>query len=267
MRKSYRAMLVGPLLLWEGRRVVGSSSSSSRGGSKELARALWLAKKDMRRTWHSYPLTGLCLLFLGFLVVPSVHGVFEFRGLGAEGQRVEDFCNAFFADCAFLAICAFLAVNALSSSGLLVFRGLPIPAASLVGSRAVSLPFALILNVPAFFLPAFFLDPGGLGASYVWFAGTWIGYGLLASGIVLLIGLTTNANSYVPTSLFLGIQLVLALALLEWNAGFGLVGGAAKLARDYGALPAVVSILAGSAAFAIMSRATADRLQKKGRSS
>ena len=244
--------------------MVGSSPSSTRtrGGSRGLTGAVWLAKEELRRTWPSYLLTGLALLFLGFLVVPTFSGVFELRGFGVEGKRVADFSNVFFADCAFLVTCAFLGVNALSSSRLLVFRGLPIPAGSLVGSSAVSLLFALILNVPAFFLPAyFFSDLGELGTSYVWFAGTWIGYVLLSSGLVLLVGLTAGGGAYALVSTCLGIPL--ALALLEWTAGFGLVGGSAGLARDYGALPAVLSILAGSGAFAILSRASADRLQKR----
>jgi len=33
-------------------------------------------------------LTGLFVLFLGFFVVPSVSGVFEFEGFGERGQRM-----------------------------------------------------------------------------------------------------------------------------------------------------------------------------------
>jgi len=258
-------MLVGALSRGEEQRMVGSSPSSTRarGVSRGWTGAVWLAKEELRRNWPSYLLTGLALLFLGFLVVPSLSGVFELRGFGVEGKRVADSSNAFFADCAFLVICAFLGMNALSSSRLLVFRGLPIPAGSLVGGSAVSLLFALVLNVPAFFLPAFFFsDLGGLGASYVWFAGTWIGYVLASSGLVLLVGHTAGGGAFARISACLGIPLVLALALLEWTAGFGLVGGSAELARDYGALPTVFSLLAGAAAFAILSRATAERLRK-----
>ena len=75
---------------------MGASSSSSmraraRDCSDELAGALWLAKKEMERAWHSYPLTGLLLLFLGFFVVPSVSGVFDLKGFGAGGQRMDGF--------------------------------------------------------------------------------------------------------------------------------------------------------------------------------
>ena len=54
-----------------------------------FAEAFWLAGKEMRRTWLSYPLTGLFALFLGFFVVPSLSGVFEFDGFGVEGRRME----------------------------------------------------------------------------------------------------------------------------------------------------------------------------------
>jgi hypothetical protein len=246
--------------------MVESRPSNTRDGSGGLAGVFWLAKGEIRRGWVAYPLAVLVLLFLGLLVMPSLSSVFEFRGFGAEGKRLEDFFNAFFVDSIFLVICAFLAINPISSR-LLIFRDLPIPARSLVGGRTVLLLFALILNVPAFFLPAFSLDLGELGASYVWFAGTWVGYSLLASGLVLLIGLSAGGRPYAPISICLGMLVVLVLAILEWTVGSSLVGGSAELVRDYGALPAVVSILAGSAGFVILARITAERLQKKDLSS
>jgi len=240
-----------------------------------LAGAFWLARKEMRRAWLSYPLTGLLLLFLGFFVVPSVSGLFELQGFGLEGQRVEDFYNAFFSDCLFLVICAFLAVNAVSgnrtpgrrdtfSSTLLLLGGLPVPAGSLVGSRAVSLTFALVLNVPAFFLPVFFLsDLGELGTSYVWFVGTWIGYGLLFSGLGLLLRLTATDEASVPISIGVGAAIVATLAVLEWTVGLDLVGRTAQLAQGYGPLPALLSILVGAAAFVLLAWLTVHRIHER----
>ncbi len=51
-----------------------------------FAGAFWLAKREARRAWISYLLTGLILLSVGFLVVPVASGVFEFDGLG-RGER------------------------------------------------------------------------------------------------------------------------------------------------------------------------------------
>jgi hypothetical protein len=259
---------------------MGESSSSSmraraRGGSNGLAGALWLAKKEMERTWLSYPLTGMLLLFLGFFVVPSVSGLFEFEGFGAEAQRMEEFYNAFFSDCLFLLICAYLAVNAVSvtrtlgrrgtlSSRLVFLRKLPIPAASLVVSRAVSLLFALVLNVPAFFLPVFSLsDLGELGTSYLWFAGIWIGYGLLASGLYLLLELTVDAKAFTLISFGLTASLIVIVALLEWTLNLNLVGRTVELAPSHGAIAAVFSILAGGAAFMLLAWLSVHRIRKR----
>ena len=258
-----------------------ASSSSSmrtkdRGDVHRFTGAFWLAKKEMKRTWLSYPLTGLFVLFLGFFVVPSLSGIFEFEGFGAGGQRMEDFYNAFFADYLFLVICAFLCVNAISrdytliwrdtsSSRLLFLRSLPIPAGSLVGSRVIAMLFALVLGAPAFFLPAFFLtDLGELGASYLWFACVWIGYCLLASGLWLLCELTVSGGVYTLIYFGFAASLMTVLALLEWTIDLSLVGRTAQLAQSsYGSLVAIFSLLAGGAAFALLSRVTTRRLQKR----
>jgi hypothetical protein len=261
---------------------MSSSSTSSvrmmeeRADGKGSADAFWLTSKEVRRTWLSYVLTGLFFLFLGFFVVPSVSGVFELEGFGAGEQRMEDFYNAYFADYLFLVICAFLGVNAISrdytlawrdpfSFRLLFLRSLPIPAESLVASRALGMLFALLINAPVFFLPAFFLsDLGELGASYLWFACVWIGYGLLASGLCLLCELTVNGRVYTLMYFGLAAALMVVLALLEWALDLSLVTRTAELAQSsYGALPAICSVLAGAAAFALLSRLTVRRLQKR----
>jgi len=74
-----------------------------------FAGAFWLAKREVRRVWISYPLTGVLLMLMGFFVVPSVWGVFEFDGLGTTGERMEGFYIASFSDCLFVVVCAFLA--------------------------------------------------------------------------------------------------------------------------------------------------------------
>ncbi len=241
-----------------------------------FAKSLWLAKREIKRAWLSYVLSGLFVLFLGFSALVSLSGVFELEGFGAGGQRMEEHFNAFFADFLFLLVCAFLGVNVISgdytpdrhdtcSSRLVFLRSLPIPAESLVGSRALSIRFALVLNAPAFFLPAFFLsDLGELGTSYVWFAGTWVGYCLLASGLWLLLELTVSDRVYARIYLGLTASLMAVLALLEWTLELGLVGRTVELARNYGPLPAILSILAGAAAFALLAWLTVHRIHERG---
>ncbi len=241
-----------------------------------FAGAFWLARKEMKRAWLSYLLSGLFVLFLGFFAVPSLSGVFELEGFGAGEQRVEDYYNAFFSDYLFLVVCAFLGVNVMSrdytlawrdtySSRLLFLRNLPISAGSLVASRALCMLLALVPGVSAFFLPALFLtDPGELGTTtYLPFAGVWIGYSLLASGLFLLFELTVNGRIYALISFGFAASLMVVLALLEWTLGLSLVGRTAELAQRYGALPDVFSILAGGVAFALLCRVTVRRLQKR----
>ena len=143
-------------------------------------------------------------------------------------------------------------------------RSLPISTRSLVGSRLISMLIALVLGALAFFLPAFFLsDLGALGTSYLWFCGVWIGYSLLGAGLCLLFELTVNGKVYTLISFGFAAALMVVLALLEWTLDLSLVGRTAELARSYGAFPAIFSVLAGGAAFALLSRVTFNRLQKR----
>jgi hypothetical protein len=259
-----------------------SASSSSgvrmkeRGGMHSFTESFWLAKKEMKRTWLSYPLSGLFVLALGLFAVPSLSGVFEFEGSGTVGLRVGDHYNDFIADYLFLVVGAFLGVNAISRdytlaswqdtylSRLLFMRELPISTESLVASRVISILFALILYAPAFFVPAFFLsDLGALGASYLWFCGVWIGYGLLGSGVCLLLELTSSGKVYTLISFGFAASLMVVLALLEWTVNLSLVGRMAQLAQSAGALAAVLSILAGGAALVLLSRLTVRRIEKQ----
>jgi hypothetical protein len=243
-----------------------------------FAKSLWLAKREIKRAWLSYVLSGLFVLFLGFSALVSLSGVFELEGFGAGGKKMEEHFNAFFADFLFLLVCAFLGVNAISgdytpdwrdtcSSRLVFLRSLPVPAGSLVGSRALCMLLALVPGVTAFFLPALYLtDPGELGTklSYLPFAGVWIGYSLLGSGLWLILELTVSGKIYTLISFGFAASLMAGVALLEWILDLSLVERTAQLAQEgYGALPAIFSILAGGVAFAFLFRAAIQRLEQR----
>jgi hypothetical protein len=188
---------------------------------------------------------------------------------------VEGSFNAFFSDCLFVVMCAFLAATVVlgeseparrsaSFRGLVIQRHLAVPAGSVVGSGALRMLLALVLNVPAVFLPAFLLsDLGGLGVPYLWFCGVWVGYGLVASGLLLLLELTVEGKARARISIGGAAAVVLVLAILEWTVDLRLVGSTAELAQVFGALPAVLSIVAGSASFVLLAWATAGRLEKR----
>jgi hypothetical protein len=242
-----------------------------------FAEALWLARKEMKRAWLSYPLSGLFVLSLGLFAVPSLSGVFELAGSGAVGLRVGDHYNDFISDYLFLVVGAFLGVNAISRdytlaswqdtylSTLRFKRKLPVSTESLVASRVLSMLFALVLYAPAFFVPAYFLsDIGEIGTgTYLWFCGVWIGYGLLGSGLCLLLELTSSGKVYTLISFGFTALVMFVLALLEWTVNLSLVGRTAELAQSVGALAAIFSIVAGGAALALLARITARRIEKR----
>lgn len=188
---------------------------------------------------------------------------------------MEGFFNASFSDCLFVVVCAFLAATVVSGesaparrsasfSGLVILRHLAVPAGSVVGSRALRMLLALVLNVPAVFLPAFLLsDLGGLGVSYLWFCGVWVGYGLLAAGLLLLLELTVEGKA--QARIFMGgaAAVAFALVILERTVDLRLVERTVELAQVHGAIPAVLSILAGSVSFVLVAWVTAGRLERR----
>jgi hypothetical protein len=251
----------------------------------EFVGAVWFAKKEMKGAWLSYSLTGLFVVFMGLFGVATLSGIFELEGFGAWGQRMEDYCNAFFLDYLFLTVCALLGVNTVyggrgplllswdtwretpTSRKLLFLRGLPVPAGSLVGSRMISMLFALMVNAVAFFTPVFLLsDLRELGTSkYLWFAGIWIGYALATSGLYLLCELTLRSDkAHTLFSFGLATSLIVVVLLIEWTLEPSLVEKTAKLAQShYGALLAILSILVGGTALMLLPRLTAGRIEKR----
>jgi hypothetical protein len=216
----------------------------------------------------------------------SVSGVFELKGFGAVGQRMEEYYNAFFTDYLFLMVCAFLGVNVVSKDcmaplvrdgwrgtfslwELPVLRRLPLSAGSMVGSRLIFMLVALAFNATLFFGVVYsFSDLGDLGRSYLWFAGIWLGYSLLAAGLYLAseLTLTRSGKAHVLLSSFIfAASLMVFVALLEWALEPTLVEMTAKLAeKSYGAPAAIFSILAGGASLVLLSWLTARRIQKRG---
>ena len=251
--------------------VTGRSNAATKrdDGSGGIAGAFWLVRWELGTVRPPYELGALLYLLFGFLAVPILYGVFEFGGMGLGGSRMEGFFNDFLADAYFLVVCAFLGVGVLGrrdaiSSRLLFLRGLPIPVGSVVAWRAVSMLSALAANAAVFFSPAFLFSAfGDLGASYLWFEAIWVGYGLLASGLYLILELSANGRARITIFVGFVLSLVLAAALIEWTASPGLVGRTVDLTRNNGALPAVFSVVGGAAAFILLARVAVRRVRSR----
>lgn len=238
--------------------------------------AVWLAGKEIRRSWISYPVTGLAMLLMGLLVAPSMDGILSVEGFGEDGREFEDWYNAFPLDFFFLAFGMLLALNWMSgeyfrvferdafSERLIFMRGLPVSAGTLVGSRMVSLCFALAFNVPAFFVPVYLIsDLGRLGWSFPWFGLIWVGYSLLGAGLWLLAEFGIRGKTYVWLS-FAGTALIIAAVMfLEWAVGLRAVDRIAGLAQSNGPLAAFVALAVGAAGFALMARSATRRIERR----
>lgn len=248
----------------EGTRVQGSAD------------AFWLARKEMRRAWPSYVLGGSIVSLLGCFAAVSLSGVLEMDGLGA-GEKMGEFYNAFFADFLFLLVCAVLGANTLLryytqywrdtfSTRLALLSSLPISAGALVGSRVLCMLFTLVLGALAFFLPVYFFSDLGeeLGTgTYLSFCGVWVGYGLLGAGLWLLLEFGVSGRAYALISYTFALTLMVVVAVLQWTAGLSLVERTTQLAQSgYGALSSIFSILAGGAAFVLLTRATIRHIRK-----
>lgn len=264
-----------------GRRdLFGASNPASRTASMRLcAQALWLARVEMKWAWPSYVLSVLIVLSLGLAAAVSLSlGVSEFEAMVLRGRNTEELYGAFFADYLFLLVCAVLGANILLgyytrnwrgtlSSRLVFLRSLPISAGILVGSRMISMLFALVVGAFAFFVPVYFLSDLGteLGIrAYLLFCAVWIGYGLLGSGISLFFEFGVSGRTYVLISYCFAVPLIIVVVLLESTEYMGLVGRMARMAQSgHGALLAGLSILMGGAAFLLLSSATVRRLQRR----
>ncbi len=241
-----------------------------------LADALWLAGKEIRRSWLSYPASGIFMFVLGVMAAPGLSRIAVGEGFGEHGDRFERAFGALFPDYLFLIVGLILCVNTLSrdylvvwsadpfSSRLAFLRSLPIPSRSIVAGRMLSMLFTLPFAVPAFFVPVYLVsDLRAMGASYLWFVGIWVGYGLFGAGLTLLMELGLDGKTYTVIIFAMVVPILVIVAILEFTVEMRLVERTVALVGDYGPLPAAVSLVAGAGLFALLARLTARRIERR----
>lgn len=241
-----------------------------------ISQARWLAWQEIKRSWLSYPVTALAMLFFGYVTASIVDGFLVVEGFGEGGRTYANRFEAFVADYLFLGIVAFLAVNWMSreyfrvfsedafSERLVFMRGLPISAATLVLGRMVSMGFSFLFNTPAFFVPVYLISNlDGLGWAFLWFVAIWVGYSLAGIGISLLAEFTISGRVYVWATCIGVVLLMFGLIFLELTVDLRAVSRIAGLVESYGPLPALISVLLGAAALAILTKITIRRVERR----
>lgn len=244
---------------------------------KSWREAFWLARNDIRRTWISYPATGLVVLCAGLFYTVLFPGWFSRFGLFGEREgNFTGFVNDFVLDMGFLMVIPILVINAIlnrdysarfaadNMSGRIAFlRSLPITTRELVTSRILTMLITLPVAAPLFFLPPYLLSPA-LGerltpAQYLWFAAIWISYALLVGGGYMYVWLGVSGSTDRRITLGLMFLIPIFVGLLN---GFGIhvVEVTISLAQAHGPLAATTALAIGSAGLILWGRAAERRL-------
>lgn len=237
--------------------------------------ALWLARRDIRSSWMSFPAEAVAGLVLGLLATAQYRNALM-DGATALGPIVLDFF--------LLSIVAVLSVNLLfnrdyfreisdeSFNGRLSFlRSMPVSAKSIVLGRVASMLLTLVCSAPAFFL-APYLVYGGLREAvgfpeYVWYFGMWLGYAVLAVGGFVFCNFAFNwklEGNWLPATAWLlgayGLLVIAANLVLEDGLALSLL----ELAKSAGGpFAAIASVLVGGAALAACVSISAKRLERR----
>ena len=243
-----------------------------------LREARWLAAKELRRTWLSYPATGLFVFFFGFMLTGWVEIFSEALDNGPSEDAEEATFGAYYVDVFFLALGLLLVGNYVSrdylsswvdsfSKRLYFLRSLPISVWGVVMSRMLTMVPALVFTVPALFLPVYFLSEAfasQLGPlQYLWFAAIWVGYGFFWAGLFLYLELGIHGKTYNWLAIGMVVFLLFLFWPLDWLLDLRLVGRTIELVGTYGALPAIAALLVGITGFVLWGRATVRRIERR----
>lgn len=234
---------------------------------------LYLARRELRRTWRSYIWALIIALIMG-VVAAFILGAASGQGTASEHQPSSAVLNLVFV----ILIAALPRTGAWHSGAsgstgwtvpsnehLAFLRSLPLTADRIVAARALSSVASVMILCAAFFTPLFSLA-GSLraelgAAGCLLFALFWSGCALAfeAVGLFTELGFFGIAGilSY-AVAIFLGGAVAGALGAQET-----VVSVVSGLVRDHGALPAFVALGGGCGALALSWLATSWRLRKK----
>ena len=237
--------------------------------------AWWLAERDARRAWLSFPATALLAVALGLFTGVLTSDVFHAR---AEHDAI---FPSLLLDFYFMGVAGlFLTLNALFnkdysaywrrdylSKRLFFLRSLPIGVRELVLSRVIIMLLTLVVTAPCFFLPLYLVsaDPafGSDPVRYAWFVALWLGYALFAGGANMYAWLGTDGRTNLWVALIVMALLALVIGLSNAAFGVGIVVGTMGLVRAYGPLPAVLALLAGLGTLFLWALAMERRLERR----
>lgn len=230
--------------------------------------AATLALAEFKRGWTSWLHTILGTLFLAVTGGAAVAGPFLLDWTGSFPTAVSDFFM--------ILVCTCLAYNWADgryfrlwqdpfADRLRFLRALPVPARDLVLGRILTMAFGLLVLTPVFFLPPYLftiLDGAPpQPTAYAYYALIWAGYGLFSGGMMLYLELGFHGKVAYALVLAWMVVLIVVFVLLRFVLDVRVAAGIAELARTYGPLPALVSLLVGATALGVFGLVATRRLR------
>lgn len=239
-----------------------------------LKDALWLAIRDIRASWLSYPATVVVSSLLGLLGAVQFGGALS-EDTGGFGQFVLDLY--------LLSIVSVLGTNLIfnwdyyATAGMKGFderlsflRSLPIRGRAAIAGRTICALVSLALAVPSFFPVPYLVngslrDAVGVG-DYLWFCGFWVGYALVVTGGLCIFGSFGFRWNFAGMPLYMAGS-ILAYFLVPVVLNFVFANGLAltllQASKSHGPLVAVVPLVVGVVSLAFAVRMAESRLERR----
>jgi hypothetical protein len=220
---------------------------------------LWLAGRDIRRTWLAYLASAGYLLLMGALLSPQRdYGVGTWSTEAIVPIITMILTQPFFSR-------DYLSWDIDRVAERLTFLGLlPIPMDVIVGGRMLTLIVAAVLNVHAFFVPMHLLGEWGIGAgTYVWFVLFWTGIAIAATGYGLCMEMATSVKRYTLTNV--GVLGVLIAVITVLGAEFDIwsVEASVELVTRVGPVAALASLAIGTGVYVASGRVATGLLRRR----
>jgi hypothetical protein len=211
---------------------------------------LWLVRREMRRTWRSYLASAVYMAFMSvFFAVATVN---------EQSDYMIDFL--------FVVVTSVLATNFMRADyfrysddpfgpNVAFLRSLPISTATIVRSRLLLMLAAWVLNIPAFFLPWWYLgDPALDAGEFIAFALFWIGLSAIGACIASYFEFASTVKRYTIAMVAVAVAMVAGMAALHYWTDLAIVSWAMDRARDSGPLLALAGLAIGAGALVIADR-------------
>lgn len=210
------------------------------------------------------------LIFMGYM--GGLSGLFAEDALGgSEGEVISDFLMISIVPMLGFALSRrtlkYLSEDSYTRM-LAYMRSLPIPAAVVLCKRKLSALFSFCLNGILFFGLIYAISANIrselTGTSYIVFAVTWIGYGLMMTGIYIFVEFLVSGKAYFWITALL-MLLSLGVALLIYWADGNLLLYSISCSKEWGLLSPLMwgTLLLGTASLQLFTKWTIHRLKSR----